>query len=93
METLTQLDLFMTKEEREDYLRDKREDEHIRRMEAQERKDWEAYKRARPLQDAKHRAELQAEWAAWAKGGIFDPHEHSCWLIGGKDNCDGTQWP
>ncbi len=95
MNTLTaQLDLFiMTKEEREEYLRDKREEEHIRRMEAQERKDWKEYKLAKPLQNAKHRAEMQAEWDEWEKGGIFDPNEYTCWLIRGRERVQGTQWP
>ena len=91
---IEQLDLFiMTKEEREEHMWDKREDEHIRRMEAQERKDWEAYKRAKPLQDAKHQAEMQAEYDEWAKGGIFDTNEYTCWLIRGRERVQGTQWP
>lgn len=83
----------MTKEEREEYLRDKREEEHIRRLEAQERKEWQAYQSAKPLQNAKHRAEMQAEWDEWAKGGIFDHNEYTCWLIRGRERVYGTQWP
>ena len=86
----TQTQLFeMTDEEREQW--------HSERMcregEKQAARDWREYKVRKPVENEKHRAKMQAEFEQWAKGGIFDPHECSCWLIGGTEKIPGQYWP